>query len=109
MHEEPHSLGAFVSYFELALAPIGRYCPRDRIVEAPVERVKIIGADRCVLLSSKLGHYLTYVAITVHDLRDGEAVAEQLLAVQRGTLRDTQIRRGSADQMQRIVRRHHGQ
>ena len=55
--------------------------PRDRIVEAPVQRAEIFRADRRVGLHRQFGDRLADVAVVVHHLRDREALAQQVLTV----------------------------
>jgi hypothetical protein len=55
----------------------------DRRVQAPVQRMKLLDGDRCVLLDCDLGDGLADVSVVVDDLRHVEPRRQQLRAVPR--------------------------
>ena len=64
-----------------------RYCSRDGVVEAEIERPKIVRGDRRILLDGQLGNGLTDVSVVVNDLRDTEPHAKEVAPMLSGVLR----------------------
>ena len=62
-------------------APILGDRPGDRIVQASIQGTKVLGGDRRVQFHRQFGDGLTDVAIVVHDLRQGEPSAQQIMPV----------------------------
>ncbi|HEY0993303.1 MAG TPA: hypothetical protein VGD80_39900 [Kofleriaceae bacterium] len=65
----------------------------DRAVEAAIERVELVDADRLLLLPREFGDRLAQISVVVNDLIDGEALPEELAAVQRGCAIDVRAER----------------
>lgn len=72
----------------LAQPRVLRHRAGDGVVETQVECLKVRGGDRGALLDRHLGDRLTHVSIVVDDLRDREALTQEVRAV---------LRRRSAD------------
>jgi len=62
--------------------PILSQRPGNGLVQAQVQRTKIIRADGGVQFDGQAGHGLTDVAIVLHDLRHGEPLKQQLVPVE---------------------------
>ena len=48
----------------------------DRVIEAAIERVELVDADRLAVLLGELGDRLAQIAVVVNDLIDGEPLPE---------------------------------
>lgn len=70
----------------LALPRVFGDCTGNGFVQAAVEDPKVLGRDRRFAFEGQLGHDLAHVAVTMHDLRDAEAHAQQVAAMLRGAL-----------------------
>jgi hypothetical protein len=85
MGEEPEALapaGRFpVDARLISLAPVLGHRARDGIVQASVQRPKVVGADRCVQFHRQLGYGLTHIAIIVYDLRHGESLKQEVMSM----------------------------
>jgi hypothetical protein len=53
----------------------------DRVVKASVQRAKVVGTDGCVQFDGQLRDGLTDIAIVVHDLRHGEPLKQEVMAM----------------------------
>ena len=83
--QEPEALaparGLSVEGGLISFAPVLGDGARDGVVQASVQRAKIICADGRVHFHGQLGDGLTDVAIVVHDLRHGEPLKQQVMPV----------------------------
>ena len=98
MHEEPDTFIAarrflvlLYRHVSLALALEGRDGRRNRLVKGSIELAEVIRADRRVGFARQLGNRLTNVAVIVHDLRDREPPAQQVVSVVTGARVDLSI------------------
>ncbi|RPJ83278.1 MAG: hypothetical protein EHM13_07860, partial [Acidobacteria bacterium] len=66
---------------QLALAAELGHRSSDRIVEAEVQRLEVLGADGNLLIDRRLGDGLADVAVVMDDLRYGKPLRKQLAAV----------------------------
>ena len=79
-----HGLSAFGRDQVIALtAELGDRV-RNGVVEAAVERVKLVCRHRRVVFGRKLGDRLTEIAVIVNDLVYGKSLPQQFAAVRRG-------------------------
>ena len=85
MGQEPEALapacGLAIDARLIALTPVLGHRARDGIVQASVQRPKVVGADRCVQFHRQFGDGLTDIAIVVHDLRHGESLTQEVMSV----------------------------
>jgi hypothetical protein len=56
-------------------------CIGDRVVQAAIQRSKLGDRKGCVAIECQLGDRLTQITIVVHDLIDGKAQLQELLAM----------------------------
>ena len=62
----------------LAFVFVGCDGGRDRLIEAQVQRAEVICADRRIRFDRELGNRLTYVAVVVNNLRNGESLSQKV-------------------------------
>lgn len=105
MRQNPKTLRAFIGEVTLLLTSIRRHRPSDGLVKTAVEYVKVLDADRGVRLACQVGDDLADVSVAIHDLRDGEAIPQQLTAMERGSIGNRLRGVARADQTQSIVGR----
>jgi hypothetical protein len=79
------------------------------LVQAAIECVKLLGADSEVRLTRQLRHDLTDVSVSVHDLRNRQAVPQQVLTVVRGRVGNFRRAGQRADWAQRACRGDRGE
>ena len=111
MREEPEALapacGLAVERGLIAFAPVLGDRARDRVVEAPVQRAKVVRADGRVQFHGQLGDGLTDVAIVVHDLRHGESLKQQVVPVLDRAPADLRARRqAEAQRVHQLIQEH---
>ncbi|HEV2986002.1 MAG TPA: hypothetical protein VGX46_16510 [Vicinamibacterales bacterium] len=61
---------------------------RNRVVQAPVQRAKVIRADGRRQFNRQIGDGLTDIAVVVHDLSNCEPLTQEVLPVLDGALPD---------------------
>ena len=76
-----HGLGAFGRDQIIALAAELGDGVRDGIVQAAIERAKLLRLERRVAFDRKLGDRLTEIPVIMHDLVYGKSLLQQFLAV----------------------------
>ena len=85
MSEEPEAFaparGLSVEGRLILFTPVLGHGARDRLVQAAVQRAKVIRADGRVHFDGEVGDGLTDVAVVVHDLRHGEPLKQQVMPV----------------------------
>ena len=85
VREEPEALaparGLSIERGLIAGAPVLGDGAGDGVVEASVQRAKVVGADGRVHFHRQLGDRLADVAVVVHDLRHGEPLQQQVVPV----------------------------
>ena len=86
VREEPEALaparGLAIGRGLIPLAPVLGHGTRDGVVQAAIERLKVLRADGRLHLDGQFGDGLTDVAVVVHDLRHREPLQQQVMAVQ---------------------------
>jgi hypothetical protein len=65
----------------VALTAVLGHRARDGIIQASIQRAKVISADGSVQFHRQFGDGLTDVAIVVHDLRHGKSLTQEVVAV----------------------------
>jgi hypothetical protein len=65
----------------ISLTAVLRHRACDGIIEASVQRPKVVGADGSVQFHRQFGDGLADVAIVVHDLRHREPLTQEVMAV----------------------------
>ena len=65
----------------ISLTPVLGDRAGDGIVEASIQRPKVVGADRGVQLHCQFGDGLTDIAIRVHDLRHREPLKQEVMSM----------------------------
>src|SRR5205823_13025297 len=85
MGEEPETLvpacGLSIDAGLISFAPVFGDSTGDGVVETSVQRAKVLRADRGVQFHCQFGDGLAHVTIVVDDLRDGEPLEKQVVAV----------------------------
>jgi hypothetical protein len=85
MCEEPEALAPAcelsINARLIMLAPVLGHRACDGIVQASVQRPKVVSADRCVQFHRQFGDGLTDIAIVVHNLRDGESLTQEFMTM----------------------------
>ena len=76
-----HGLHAFVRNQAVTLSSEFADSASDGIVEAAVERVKLVYTNQYVFLVRQLGECLAQIPVVVNDLIDGKPLPKQLVAM----------------------------
>ena len=65
----------------------------DRVIQASVQCAEVLDVDWRIQLQREIGDGLTHIPVVVHDLRNGESLQLEIMAMTRSAPADLRIRR----------------